>query len=412
MANFSKSDLNKFKYIEKLALVLDLNKEIEFIVKNKKFKFIPVKTKEVKAFIKRPSKKFFYDDGYLNFFLNPKDKQAYRFIDVNKSPFSGAAATAGKETKMQELAFMGACAKDDKYILKVFPTISPEWYASTGTSAEVFLEHLKRKVDLSEMSRDKGSALLIKNKYKALGQNIGLLNPADVWYTSKKYRTLRKDLLKITTMPELNKFLLTKMSSLELIGISLKKTKKAKISLLNTTMYKPKTTIKVKSIKINLEFLETGKFKSQDTIVKLDGNKSQVILQIKANSPGGKSNLKYECSSKGAKARLGKAPVKQVQELINYENNWRDLSYDLERLEKMFKIVQKMPEFCTDLKSNFVLNMVEALEHDESLTRSKMMQIEALYAICKTQDITSTLVSIVDLSQKKGHLFSPFLKIS
>ena len=424
MANFGKSDLSKFKYMEKLAQALVLKKEIEFIVKDTKYSFVPEHTREVLAFIKRPNKSFLYKNGeYIMFFKsnnkrNSRNPQEFKFTNVNKAPFSGVASKAGKETKMQELAFNGACANDYQYVNKVHPTISKDWLQSINTSSSVFLKYIRKNVDISEMSRDEGSAKLIKDTYKRLKENIGLLNPSDVWYTSKKYKTLKRDLKQIISLQDLNRFLLEKMTSKELIGISLKKTKKAKISLLNCKEYRPRKDAKISLIKLNLEHESLNKFKTQDCVVKIDGmtGSAQVQIQIKANSLGN-SNLKYECTSKGALARLGKAPVKQVQDLIKYKNNWREQSTDVSRAFKMFKSVQKMTNFETDLKDYsqlyFEQNMTGALINCPEQARNKLMMLEALYSIQKTQESdVDIFVQIVDLSQKLGKVFSPFLKIS
>lgn len=280
-------------------------------------------------------------------------------------------------------------------------------------------------------------------------------DPADIWMirNEDKYRKAIDDTCKFngpkgspsmtSQLLQLNQILRSAYKRKDIVGISLKKVsgKTAKFQAVNvsgkflqqrevgnkfTLEYKAdKATcpLGVKSTKDGGATIET-----QDSrLYVLDGT-TTYNFQIKANTSTKKSGLKYEATQEGAAAaRLGKATVSKVMDLMKYYNlsfNTSPDSYPYSPGEFLAE-KQHYTRMLNDLKSKGVtfgrgelvdqaLDTLLFLFNEEPwVANSKLQQITWLHQVMMlpTRELNRFCTDLVFLSKKEGKEYGPFGKV-
>ena len=288
-------------------------------------------------------------------------------------------------------------------------------------------------------------------------------NPADIWVVQNK-KQVRKDLIMAAEGLDINRLNATLRAMLKdrsVIGVSLKKITKGKgarweVVNLTDTPFSEKNdyNFELDHIRFNGGIRPDNKnWTAQDTMVYVYENYSPwADIQVTQTSRRW-SNLKFEPTQRGASgARLGKAPVDMVKELLeDFKVNKTDVKEvmsnayfprhldeflkDKEKYKRMFNKVKSTLSFA-EMGSNTGDEFVEACEtlyeyaetapeprgpKSEYAVRSgiimtKLMQLFFLHilAILKRRSqkqLDEFITSVVFLSMKKGKRFGPFGKL-
>jgi hypothetical protein len=289
-------------------------------------------------------------------------------------------------------------------------------------------------------------------------------NPADIWGTrgSDKEVTEKIDFAiegdgKATqTIQQLNSLLRGMYKSKELMGISLKKTSGAE-ALWEEYNIEQLTLNEVNDYRYNeigiiINFKPTDKVTKMgalDTAVQLrqSGGGAEYNFQITSNDTSAPNqNLKFESKPVGsAKARGGKAEIKQVEKIVealvkekdggtfknkhqNYPKNLDEFlnknisGKDLKTYKSYFTAIQT--HVTTDCKNadEFVEVISDIFNADENkggrpwVAQSKLMQLTFIWHDLKIKKISEKQYSefwtdMLFLSIKKGDRFGPFAKL-
>ena len=346
-----------------------------------------------------------------------------------------------------------------RQLVKTFKGDVPfDWLTSYYAQQKVLLDEVKPR-NKSKFNRDGGFmdfvTKLIAEKFKIKKKDNW--DPADIWVISgdeRQYINKIKDSLEgpHQTISELNKILRGYFKSKEVMGISLKKTGNvAYYEEVNLSGVIRDTTTDNFDVPMT-DFIalfniepKTGMF-TQDVKIKVDDpdTKKTFTFQIKANSSNSKtgSNLKFEPTMKGASAaRLGKAPVDDVCEILKYIKSGAKFVNDYSKYpataldfkthpkgESYFRntvlpaLVKGGSKITTDVSNidNIISNIQESYNSSmdrTTNTRCKLMGLDFFYQVSKlTENQRNEFVTdMVYLAQKKAFGkrkdFGPFGKI-
>lgn len=257
--------------------------------------------------------------------------------------------------------------------------VDTEWLQSYFAQSEVMLKEFKTKFKI--YNRDGGFMDFISKAVKKVGYSQkDTWNPADIWAIKTNSSAIEKEIENSQSIYEINNILRHAWNKKEIIGISLKKTKKkAHWEEVNIDGVLFDTSDKDYNFPCDASNfscgfgIKSGKDNfTQDvrlTISGAGGSSQEFSFQIKANSPESKggSNLKFEASMKGkGSARLGKAPVEQLAGLLA----------DFKPKEK----------FVNDYKNSMYPANVDAFKKDKKKWETK---IKKLIAAGMQTDISS-----------------------
>ena len=350
---------------------------------------------------------------------------------------------------------------DDKTypeLVKIFKGSVPEsWLISYFAQSEVLLNKVKPP-KMSEFNRDGGFMKfitdLIKKKFGISQKDTW--NPADIWIVNGNQSSIEQTIKnkvegKNQTIRQLNGVLRKMFEDEVVMGISLKKTgPTAYYEKLNMSGIIPDT--KDYNFDVPMKDFESyfnieGDMFTQDVKISVDAkaeNKT-FTFQIKANDSGATngSNLKFEPTAKGSGlARLGKAPVEEVAEILKdveksatFINKYQDYPKD----ETSFKTHRKKGEtYFRDSVLPALLKGKDKITSDEydidqviknikqsfngkkdrgTNTRCKLMGLDFFYQVSKLSDLQRNefITDMVFLAQKKAFGkradFGPFGKI-
>ena len=239
---------------------------------------------------------------------------------------------------------------DDTYpeLVNIFRGSVPDsWLISYFAQSEALLNQVKPP-KMSEFNRDGGFMKFITD---LINKKFGISkkdtwNPADIWIINGTQNNIEQRIKnaiegKHQTIQQLNGILRKMFDDEEVMGISLKKTgptayyEKVNLEGLIPDTKEDNFDVPMTDFKANFMIESTGMF-TQDVKIVVDAvseNKT-FTFQIKANDSGARngSNLKFEPTAKGSGlARLGKAPVDEVAELLKdlnrgsaFENRYQD----------------------------------------------------------------------------------------
>ena len=353
--------------------------------------------------------------------------------------------------------------EDDKTypeLVKIFKGSVPEsWLISYFAQSEVLLNEVKPP-KTSEYNRNGGFMKfitdLIRTRFGVSQKDTW--NPADIWIINGSQNTLESRIKnsvegKHQTLRELNTILRTMFHDEEVMGISLKKTGPVayyeKINLDGVIPDTKDYNYDVPMTDLKALFLidsSTGMF-SQDVKITVDAQQENktFTFQIKANSSDSTtgSNLKFEPTAKGAgTARLGKAPVDEVSEILRdikrsaaFVNRYQDYPGTVtafnthpKKGETYFrdtvlpKLVKGTKKITTDISDidQIIKNIKESYgsRMDRTTnTRCKLMGLDFFYQISKlsNSERNEFVTDMIFLAQKKAfgkrQDFGPFGKI-
>ena len=345
-------------------------------------------------------------------------------------------------------------------LVKIFGGDVPQdWLVSYfAQSKEMFAKFQPHK--FNEYNRDGGFMDFISNKVnkKFKISKKDTWNPADIWIIQGSSKILEDQITSLLegpyqTIHELNSFLRTKYLNKELIGISLKKTgpvahyEEVNMDgiIIDTKDYNFPCSPKDFSSSFDIKS-DTGSF-VQDVRLNISAPQEtkEFSFQIKANSPekSGGGNLKFEGTMKGAgSARLGKAPVAQLEKILHkmssyqsgekgFKNNYKDSMYPATadafnthsskwRTKIEYLINKGMNTDTKDIDkiiTNIALSYASPADKKGTNTRCKLMGLQFFYSIAhlSDSDLREFVTDMVFISQKKASKkmdhFGPFGKI-
>lgn len=358
--------------------------------------------------------------------------------------------------------------KDPKFpeLVALYPALDPKkkdpvgtlWLKNYVAQNKVMLEKFSG-ANFTEFSREGGFmdfiTELVRTKFGIAKKDTW--DPADIWCIQNETTTISTIKKKIkdskaTSLGELNALLRTMYKKRTVVGISLKLVSQteAKFEEVNvddltftdtvndnfnvssmTCLLGTKPSTKVAKKRGQKNTPQT--FTTQDSKVVVDaienGKTNKYKFQIKANTPSGFSNLKWEPSMTGAsKARIGKAPIAMVLTLLNdykisFSNSSSSYPVDVEsfttkkyqeKFKEMFNVLRSknVDIGVTSIKAA-VDNFTQVFEAEPFTANSKLMQMTFLYEICKLKDEErdNIMTDMIFLAQKKGSQFGPFGKI-
>ena len=311
---------------------------------------------------------------------------------------------------------------------------------------------------MSKFNRDGGFMKfitdLIKKKFGISQKDTW--NPADIWIVNGNQNSIEQTIKnkvegKNQTIRQLNGVLRKMFEDEEVMGISLKKTGPiAYYEKLNMSGIIPDTkdyNFNVPMKDFESYFTIDGDMFTQDVKISVDAKSENktFTFQIKANDSGATngSNLKFEPTAKGAGlARLGKAPVEEVSEILRdikrsaaFVNKYQDYP----GTETAFKTHAKKGEtyftdtvlptltsgnkkITTDIADvgQIIKNIKQSFNSSKDRgtnTRAKLMGLDFFYQVSKLKptERNEFITDMIFLAQKKAfgkrQDFGPFGKI-
>ena len=332
-------------------------------------------------------------------------------------------------------------SKDPRYkeLKKLYPVIDKSWINTFFLQQKKMLDEFSQ-TKFKEFNRDEGFMAFITNLIR---EKFGISqkdnwNPADIWLienSNKVEQLIEKHLSgKAQTIIELNLLMQKLYKERKVVGISLKKIsgkvaryEEVNISRLTPRFKKDMYNFDITQIKMALD-IARKKFSSQDTRIFLTGKGSDTVynFQIKGNTSSTYANLKWEPTMKGAAAaRLGKAPVAMVMDLLeshrfDYVNDhyqYPRTKPEFQKEEKkwltLFKKISKKVDTGI-IEKDFIKNLTAVFgTREKHIASSKLMQLKFLSELLKlTKDAQNELMTdIAFIAQKKGKAFGPFGKL-
>lgn len=381
---------------------------------------------------------------------------AVKFIISKKTGVGGGTAADAKTTRMQELGSAWimrraiqdnyrykdwqSIKKDPKYseLVKIYPAVDedPEWLQGYYAQQKKMLEEFSGAT-FTEFNREGGFmdyiSDLVRDKFGIAKKDTW--NPADIWLIrdeSKVIKTINetvKGSKASQTINELNAVLRKLFNERKVVGISLKKIsgKVARYEEVNVKGedLQSNYNYSVKKSVIDLTF-SNGNFGTQDARVFVEGDGTEYNFQIKGNDSSKISNLKFEPTAKGAAAaRIGKAPVNMVADLIsdnkmNFTNstslfpkNSAEFEKDKAKYVSMFTFLQSKVETRINTSAEFAKNMSYGFNEIPHTAVSKLMELQFLHELYKLNEKkrNEMMTDMVFIAMKKGKKFGPFGKL-
>lgn len=202
------------------------------------------------------------------------------------------------------------CDVDDpKIITNIFKKLDAAWFVSLCLTANKMYSLFGRTAKKFKFHRGSSWVSAFENQYKVWNtesdnafSNLNKYTPADIWMVSSAFESY--DWSKVPNFPSANKFLLEKLKSKDVIGVSLKKTSTAPHKFFNTpdaTKYKFKYT--------GFTLTSGDFFSSKDVYVKYD--KGKIQFRSFSSRPTG-----WQGEIKGAEANLGKVSGGPLNKII------------------------------------------------------------------------------------------------
>jgi len=329
----------------------------------------------------------------------------------------------------------------------IYPEIDKEWLQTFFMQQKTMLEEFSN-TRFTEFNREYGFMKfisdLVKSEYGISKKDSW--DPADIWCIKDEPKVIR-EITKIVNdgraenIQALNAVLRTMFKQRQVVGVSLKKVsgKQAFYEEINIDsglefLDGKNYVFHTKEIRIDLSLKLGLTFGTQDTTIFVDamenGKKIVYKIQMKATSTSDFNNLKWEpTASTGTSARLGKAPVNLVSEILkdykvkftnsykNFPMTAKEFKADVEEYSKMFDFVNRKTTTKVKDSKEFVGNMTKVFMMEPHTANSKLMQLTFLYGILKLQEKErdKLITNILFIAQKKDiadkYGFGPFGKL-
>ena len=337
---------------------------------------------------------------------------------------------------------------------KIYPDVDSEWLSVFWKQHKVII----KKFGNSKINRFDHEGGFMKEIKTIVNKKFNITrkdnwNPADIWGVRgnsdeviRKVKEATEGSPESQTIQQLNTLLRSMYKAKELIGISLKKTSGPtaqweeynieKMTLDEVDEYKYKKIELTCNIQIGSPD-PIGKPWTQDSKVRLRQSRGgpEYDFQIKQNSTGDFSNLKFESTPIGGRAaRGGKAEVKAVEALLKFHgesltnaHQKYPMNFDqfmtqtidgrsLSHWKTMFNNVNKKAETGCKNEDQFVDRIGKVFLSEKPYeANSKLMQLHFLDDVIHlqrdNQKYTEFWTDMLFLSIKKGDRFGPFGKL-
>ena len=275
-------------------------------------------------------------------------------IDFGDGSGTGGSSINAEETSNQENATRLYCESyvetgkfpTMKATTTVYPKVTGDWIATFEAQAIAIKAYLRSKG--YNWSRDTGIMPFLEGiaKTKCGVRTKDSWNPADIYCVKKtKEADIKAQLTKIGNLPlearvrldHLNGYMREQFAAKNLVGISLKKLSKGKVSTEETNTSKT-TTIKgisiVKgSVQLNLDLKSNGEFETGEFAMKLSIGSSIVNVQIRSFSGGIRESTQMDMTGAGSAAKLGKVSSNEaIEPYISKFNLERRMGADLPKV--------------------------------------------------------------------------------
>ena len=371
---------------------------------------------------------------------------------------------AFKNNKDIRKAIIGADRPNDGGYAEAYDDPDNDWITVFWKQHKTIIDKLS-KSEISEFNREGGFMDVITKAAKGLGvTKKDNWNPADIWGTRGSDAAVIKKINDAVegsetgtqTIQQLNTLLRSMYKSKELVGISLKKTS-GKEALWEEYNIEALTLNEIDGYRYNeigiiLNFIPTNKVEKTgalDTAVQLrqSAGGAEYNFQITSNDTAKPNqNLKFESKPVGgAKARGGKAEIKQVEKIVealvkqkdggtfknkhqNYPKNLDEFlnkniaGKDLKTYKKYFTDIRNHVTTDCNNADEFVEVISDIFNADESkggrpwVAQSKLMQLTFIWHDLKIKQKSEKIYSefwtdMLFLSIKKGDRFGPFAKL-
>ena len=371
---------------------------------------------------------------------------------------------AFKNDKDIKKAIIGADRPKNGGYAEAYDDPDNDWISVFWKQHKTIIDKLA-KTEISEFNREGGFMDVITDAAKGLGvTKKDNWNPADIWGTRGSDAAVIKKINDAVegsetgtqTIQQLNTLLRSMYKSKELVGISLKKTS-GKEALWEEYNIEALTLNEIDGYRYNeigiiLNFKPTNKVEKTgalDTAVQLRQSKggAEYNFQITSNDTAKPNqNLKFESKPVGgAKARGGKAEIKQVEKIVGelikqkkggtFQNKHQD--YPKNNDEFLYsnikgRDVKTYKKYFTDIQNHVTTDCKDADEFEEVIcdifnadeskggrpwvAQSKLMQLTFIWHDLKIKKISEKQYSefwtdMLFLSIKKGDRFGPFAKL-
>ena len=277
----------------------------------------------------------------------------------------------------------------------------------------------------------------IKKLYSKFGKGkYETWSPADIWIVNGRTADIKKEInsavkasIKTKNVNRLNSVLRDLFKKKKVIGISLKKVtgRSARFEEVNIKipqileLDKLNENYTVKKINFNLKVDNSGQFETKEMSVKLEGSK-KYYFQIKSNPP----NLKFESSTSGSGGRVGKSPIRKVEQLIKiysksvFDNSQKNHPKDVSEFESKKDLYKKQfnqikNDIDTNLKTEneFVDNLRIGFASDPDTANIKLLTLDfaCKYLEIPEKERSNFWVDMIWISEKKGGGFAPHGKL-
>lgn len=460
MALFSKADLSKPKYILSIVAKIKQGKTIK-VNDGKSYLFRKTKDidnlEKVQTDFQKYTKILLVNNNHVSIFTD--GKKSFRFIDIDKSPFSGMGGNISRNAQGRQLSDAGELAtvmslrKDIKNARDTGQPIfvnDPEAFADWLLTFQYTRPAVNKIVgslnsfDIIHDATDKSdftNTITLFLKKARLSKDAW--NPADIYIINKSTRQkVTNDLKKIVETYEISNGLVNifndKLYKLYknkiLYPISLKQliTEKASIDYNNIPGKVSESDYNIKIEKFNCNLTTDGKEIGLFTL-KNEDTKKQINLQVRG-FPHSYGVAQTEITSDGTPTggRLGKVPTSVIDNILAEYKDTRINSikyfgtptpfenFDVNKIKEtynMYETVIKNSKVFTQkrLKYNDYVKIINASKSNIEIAKNMCMKIQGLkimhFFIKNEKNISTIMNKMINGAKKISDTNGFFIKI-
>ena len=459
MALFSKADLSKPKYIASIVTKIKQGKTIK-VSDGKSYLFRKTKDidnlEKVQTDVQKYTKILLVNNNHVSIFTD--GKKSFRFIDIDKAPFSGMGGTSrnalGKQlSDAGELATVMSLRKDIKNARDTGQSLfvnNPEAFADWLITFKYTPQAVKKIVgniinfDIIHDATDRSDFTNVVTSFLRKAKlSKDSWNPADIYIINKSARQkVTNDLKKIVDSYEIldglvnmfNNKLYKLYEKRILFPISLKQlvTEKASVDYNNIPGKTKVADYNIKIEKFNCNLTADGKeiglftFKNEDT-------KKQINLQVRG-FPHSYGVAQTEITSDGTLTggRLGKVPTSVIDNILGQYKDVRINkigyfgspkpfeSFDENKIKEtynMYETVIKNPKVSNQkfLKYNDYVKLINSSKSNVEIAKNMCMKIQGLkimhFFIKNEKNISTIMNKMINGAKKISDSNGFFIKI-
>ena len=459
MALFSKADLSKPKYIASIVAKIKQGKTIK-VSDGKSYLFRKTKDidnlEKVQTDVQKYTKILLVNNNHVSIFTD--GKKSFRFIDIDKAPFSGMGGTSrnalGKQlSDAGELATVMSLRKDIKNARDTGQSLfvnNPEAFADWLITFKYTPQAVKKIVgniinfDIIHDATDRSDFTNVVTSFLRKAKlSKDSWNPADIYIINKSARQkVTNDLKKIVDSYEIldglvnmfNNKLYKLYEKRILFPISLKQlvTEKASVDYNNIPGKTKVADYNIKIEKFNCNLTADGKeiglftFKNEDT-------KKQINLQVRG-FPHSYGVAQTEITSDGTLTggRLGKVPTSVIDNILGQYKDVRINkigyfgspkpfeSFDENKIKEtynMYETVIKNPKVSNQkfLKYNDYVKLINSSKSNVEIAKNMCMKIQGLkimhFFIKNEKNISTIMNKMINGAKKISDSNGFFIKI-